>query len=172
MVRQGNLLRVAPLAQLEQEREAAIARQKQQQQLAPLETRLIPVSYATATDLQPRVRELLTERGSVSVDERTNMLIVRDIIGQLDNGMRYFIRENPYPAGRADLRLVVKVGSLLEDDDLVEMVNYLIFRIQRSSISQGKNLLLIQRGIEISNLITNGSTAGVLKAFSHHQRTC
>jgi len=85
MVRQGNLLRVAPLAQLEQEREAAIARQKQQQQLAPLETRLVPVSYATATDLQPRVRELLTERGTVSVDTRTNMLIVRDIVGQLDN---------------------------------------------------------------------------------------
>ncbi len=85
MVRQGNLLRVAPLAQLEQEREAAIARQKQQQQLAPLETRLVPVSYATAADLQPRVRELLTERGTVSVDTRTNMLIVRDIVGQLDN---------------------------------------------------------------------------------------
>lgn len=85
MIRQGNLLRVAPLAQLEQEREAAIARQKQQQQLAPLETRLVPVSYATAAELQPRVRELLTERGSVSVDQRTNMLIVRDIVGQLDN---------------------------------------------------------------------------------------
>jgi len=85
MVRQGNLLRVAPLAQLEQEREAAIARQKQQQQLAPLETRLVPVSYATAANLQPRVRELLTERGTVSVDTRTNMLIVRDIVGQLDN---------------------------------------------------------------------------------------
>jgi type IV pilus assembly protein PilQ len=85
MVRQGNLIRVAPLAQLEQEREAAIARQKQQQQLAPLETRLVPVSYATATNLQPRVRELLTERGSVSVDTRTNMLIVRDIVGQLDD---------------------------------------------------------------------------------------
>ena len=85
MVRQGNLLRVAPLAQLEQEREAAIARQKQQQQLAPLETRLVPVSYATAQELQPRVSELLTERGSVSVDTRTNMLIVRDIVGQLDS---------------------------------------------------------------------------------------
>jgi len=85
MVRQGNLLRVAPLAQLEQEREAAIARQKQQQQLAPLETRLVPVSYATADELQPRVRELLTERGTVSVDTRTNMLIVRDIVGQLDD---------------------------------------------------------------------------------------
>ena len=85
MIRQGNLLRVAPLAQLEQEREAAIARQKQQQQLAPLETRLVPVSYATASELQPRVRELLTERGTVSVDTRTNMLIVRDIVGQLDD---------------------------------------------------------------------------------------
>ena len=85
MVRQGNLLRVAPLAQLEQEREAAIARQKQQQQLAPLETRLVPVSYATAANMQPRVRELLTERGTVSVDTRTNMLIVRDIVGQLDD---------------------------------------------------------------------------------------
>jgi type IV pilus assembly protein PilQ len=85
MVRQGNLLRVAPLAQLEQEREAAIARQKQQEQLAPLETRLVPVSYAAATNLQPRVRELLTERGTVSVDERTNMLIVRDIVGQLED---------------------------------------------------------------------------------------
>jgi type IV pilus assembly protein PilQ len=85
MVRQGNLLRVAPLSQLEQEREAAIARQKQQQQLAPLETRLVPVSYATANELQPRVRELLTERGTVSVDTRTNMLIVRDIVGQLDD---------------------------------------------------------------------------------------
>ena len=85
MVRQGNLLRVAPLAQLEQEREAAIARQKQQQQLAPLETRLVPVSYAAAADLQPRVRELLTDRGTVSVDTRTNMLIVRDVVGQLDD---------------------------------------------------------------------------------------
>ncbi|MGB5811285.1 MAG: type IV pilus secretin PilQ, partial [Polyangiales bacterium] len=85
MVRQGNLIRVAPLAQLEQEREAAIARKKQQEQLAPLETRLVPVSYAEAQNLQPRVRELLSDRGSVSVDNRTNMLIVRDIVGQLDN---------------------------------------------------------------------------------------
>ena len=30
------------------------------------------------------------------------------IIGQLDNGLRYFIRENPWPEGRAELRLVVK----------------------------------------------------------------
>ncbi len=84
-VRRGNLIRVAPLEKLEKEREAAIARRKQQEQLAPLETRLVPVSYATANELSPRVGELLSERGSVSVDERTNVMIVRDIIDNLDN---------------------------------------------------------------------------------------
>jgi type IV pilus assembly protein PilQ len=84
LVRRGNLIRVAPIETLEAEREAAIARQKQQVQLAPLETRLIPVSYAEAQNLSARVQELLTERGSVSVDERTNVLIVRDTIDSLD----------------------------------------------------------------------------------------
>ncbi len=85
MVRRGNLIRVAPLSTLEKERELAIARQKQQIELAPLETRLIPVSYAVANDLSPRVQELLTSRGNVSVDERTNVLIVRDTIDSLDD---------------------------------------------------------------------------------------
>ncbi|MEZ4324058.1 MAG: type IV pilus secretin PilQ [Polyangiales bacterium] len=84
MVRRGNLIRVAPLSQLQQERDAAIARQRQNIELAPIETRLVPVSYATATDVAPRVSDLLSERGSVSVDERTNILIVRDIDENLD----------------------------------------------------------------------------------------
>ncbi|MBK8169470.1 MAG: type IV pilus secretin PilQ [Sandaracinaceae bacterium] len=85
MVRRGNLIRVAPLTTLEKERELAIARRKQQVDLEVLETRIVPVSYATAADLQPRVRELLSSRGTVSVDERTNVLIARDIVGNLDD---------------------------------------------------------------------------------------
>ncbi len=83
--RRGNLVRVAPQDVLEKERELAIARQKQQIELAPLETRLVPVSYATAKDVQPRVQEVMSPRGSVSVDERTNVLIVRDIVDNLDD---------------------------------------------------------------------------------------
>jgi type IV pilus assembly protein PilQ len=85
LVKRGNLLRVAPQAVLEKERELAIARQKQRIELAPLETRLIPVSYATASQLQGRAKELLSERGSASVDERTNMLVVRDVAENLDD---------------------------------------------------------------------------------------
>jgi type IV pilus assembly protein PilQ len=81
--RKGNLIRVAPQGVLEKERELQIERKKQQMQLAPLETRLVPVSYATAADLQPRVQEVISTRGTVSVDERTNVLIVRDIVDNL-----------------------------------------------------------------------------------------
>ena len=37
--------------------------------------------------------------------------------GKLDNGMSYFIRENGEPKNRIQLRLVVKAGSCMEDDD-------------------------------------------------------
>src|SRR4051794_27250469 len=39
------------------------------------------------------------------------------VIGTLPNGLRYYVRPNARPANRAELRLVVKAGSVLEDDD-------------------------------------------------------
>lgn len=84
MVRRGNLIRVAPLADLNKERELALARRKSEFELAPLETRLVPVSYADAGDLVPRAKDLLSPRGTIAVDERTNVLIVRDITGNLN----------------------------------------------------------------------------------------
>jgi len=75
----GNIIRVAPLATLEEE---ATSRQKRKESLQKQEellVQLIPVNYATAADMAPRVKEMLSERGSVTVDERTNVLIVRDI---------------------------------------------------------------------------------------------
>jgi type IV pilus assembly protein PilQ len=85
MVRTGNLIRVAPLATLQKERELRLAAAKQEYELTPLETRLIPVSYARADELQARAKDLLSPRGSIAVDERTNVLIARDISGSLDN---------------------------------------------------------------------------------------
>jgi len=85
MVRNGNLIRVAPLATLQKERELRLAAAKQEYELTPLETRLIPVSYAQADELQARAKDLLSPRGSIAVDERTNVLIARDIAGNLNN---------------------------------------------------------------------------------------
>ncbi len=45
--------------------------------------------------------------------------------GQLDNGLRYFIRNNPKPEGRVELRLVVNAGSILEADDQQGLAHFL-----------------------------------------------
>ena len=39
------------------------------------------------------------------------------VTGTLPNGLRYYVRPNAKPARRAELRLVVKAGSVLEDED-------------------------------------------------------
>ncbi|WP_163649733.1 type IV pilus secretin PilQ family protein [Modicisalibacter sp. 'Wilcox'] len=101
--RVGSVLMVAPADELAaMERQELEARQ-QQQALAPLTTAYIPVRYAKAAQLATLLRGdnglgLLSERGRISVDERTNTLIVqetaeqieqiRDTINQLDIPVR------------------------------------------------------------------------------------
>lgn len=116
MVRTGNVIRVAPLTTLEKEREMAIARRKQQVALAPIETRLIPVSYAGAGEVQPRVRELLSSRGTVSVDERTNVLIVRDVAESLDD-VEELVRslDTQTPQVLIEARIVEATSTYLHD---------------------------------------------------------
>ncbi|HUI31880.1 MAG TPA: insulinase family protein [Candidatus Acidoferrales bacterium] len=56
-------------------------------------------------------------------------------IGKLDNGLTYYIKENRKPEKRADLRLVVKAGSVLEDDDqqgLAHFVEHMAFHGTKS----------------------------------------
>jgi len=116
MVQQGNLIRVAPLADLEKEREMTIARMKQEVQLAPVETRLIPVSYAQAQEIQARAKELLSERGSIAVDERTNVMIARDLAGNL-NQIEELVRalDTQTPQVLIEARIVEATSRYLRD---------------------------------------------------------
>ncbi|MBW2038867.1 MAG: type IV pilus secretin PilQ [Deltaproteobacteria bacterium] len=75
----GNVIRIAPLERLRKEKEARVKAIKAKEELEPLISELIPVSYSTAAELAPKVKDLLSARGSVIVDERTNTLIIKDI---------------------------------------------------------------------------------------------
>lgn len=48
-----------------------------------LETRILPVSYADAKETKEIIKELLTKKGSVTIDARTNSLVVRDDPGNI-----------------------------------------------------------------------------------------
>jgi type IV pilus assembly protein PilQ len=75
----GNIIRVAPIERLRAEQKDAAEAAKLKNALDPLKVRLIPVNYATAGSLVDKIKDALTERGTVSVDTRTNTLVVKDV---------------------------------------------------------------------------------------------
>jgi type IV pilus assembly protein PilQ len=78
-VRIGNILRIAPTDTLKQEREARLQERRSREKLEDLIVKLQPVNFAKAKELEKLVKRLLSSRGSVNVDERTNTLIIKDI---------------------------------------------------------------------------------------------
>ena len=79
MVREGNIIRVAPREAIAAERKAELEKTQIKEQLKPIMIRLITVNHAEGKDMVEQVKGVLSERGSVSFDLRTNTLIIKDI---------------------------------------------------------------------------------------------
>ena len=88
MVREGDIIRIASLATLQQEEKLRQAQlkaeqdsKKQEEEGEPLVTEYIPVNYSAAkVDVLPHIINILTpNRGKATVDERNNQLIITDI---------------------------------------------------------------------------------------------
>ena len=87
-------------------------------------TQLVVAQGTVAPPAPPRVQAPAPAPGdTIAVDPQIT-------VGTLPNGLRYYVRPNGQPRGRAELRLVVKTGSVLEDDDqrgLAHFVEHMAF---------------------------------------------
>lgn len=83
-VRVGNVLRIAPAEMLKAEEEARLQERRAKEKLEDLVVKLQPVNYAKVGEVAKLVKRLLTARGTVDVDERTNTIIIKDIPGVID----------------------------------------------------------------------------------------
>lgn len=79
MVQVGNVIRIAPIETLNRESQARLEAKRAKERLEDMVTELIPINYATAKDVIPQIKGILSERGDVKVDDRTNILIIKDI---------------------------------------------------------------------------------------------
>jgi type IV pilus assembly protein PilQ len=85
---EGNVVYVAPAEELAARERALLESQKALTELAPVRTEYLQVNYAKASDLAALIRtqgkaSLLSDRGSVSIDERTNTLLLQDTADRL-----------------------------------------------------------------------------------------
>jgi len=88
MRKNGNVIWIGPTAEIAAREQQLLQAQMDRRILEPLQTVLIPISYAkaedmmnliqTAADSQTSEYGLLSERGSVTIDERTNTLLITD----------------------------------------------------------------------------------------------
>ncbi len=84
-VLEGNVLRVAPVDKLRAERESFKQAKVAEEELEPLSVKYIRVSYAKAAEIKSLVETVLSERGTVAFDERSNQLVVKDTRKGLQN---------------------------------------------------------------------------------------
>lgn len=86
---EGNILLVAPAQEIAAREKQSLESKKQVAELAPLVTEYIQVNYAKASEMATLLAtdktRLLSSRGAVSVDERTNTLLVKDTADVVDH---------------------------------------------------------------------------------------
>ncbi|MCA9753015.1 MAG: hypothetical protein KC591_12540, partial [Gemmatimonadetes bacterium] len=79
----GDIIRVTTSEKLSNERLNEEVVERRREEFLPLETEIIKVSYASAEEMQEPLEILLSTRGKIETDERTNALIVTDIGSRL-----------------------------------------------------------------------------------------
>jgi type IV pilus assembly protein PilQ len=84
----GNVVRIAPADKIKQAQDRQLASKKTKEQLEPLITSVIPVNFAKASEITSVIKGkevgLMSERGNITAENRTNVLIVKDIQRSVD----------------------------------------------------------------------------------------
>jgi type IV pilus assembly protein PilQ len=87
--RQDNVIIIGPTEELASREKAELAAHKEVQELSPTRTEFMQVNYAKVIDLAKLIKttnakdSMLSARGSLSIDERTNTLLVQDTADKL-----------------------------------------------------------------------------------------
>jgi zinc protease len=98
-----------------------------------------PIAAQTTTPAPARPSTATSTGTAASVSAATLPRDTSVVIGRLANGLTYYVRRNAEPQRRAELRLVVNAGSLLEDPDqrgLAHVVEHMAFNGTRRFAGQ------------------------------------
>lgn len=120
MRRNENVVLVAPTEEIAARERLELESQQQIAELAPLRSELIQVNYAKASDLAALLKstenKLISERGSVSIDERTNTLLVQDTAAKLSE-IRELVAELDIPVRQVliESRIVIANNDFARD---------------------------------------------------------
>jgi type IV pilus assembly protein PilQ len=162
--RDGNVIIVAPQAELATREKAELAARKDVSELAPLRSEYLQVNYAKAQDMAALIKSqnnsLLSARGNVAVDERTNTLLLLDTSDKLAD-IRRLVATLDIPVRQ----VLIESRIVIVNNDFERQIGS-IFGVTNYQTS-GKNGLVATTGTAagtdtmVSSAITNSATGPV-----------
>ncbi len=114
----GNVIWVAPASELAAKEQQELQSLKRIKELEPLVTEYISVNYARAEDLIKLVKAskgdkdgtLLSNRGTISVDTRTNTLLVQDTVSRIDS-IREMVKSLDIPIRQVSIESRIVIAN-------------------------------------------------------------
>lgn len=153
----GNVIYVAPSEEIAAREKLELEAQQQVQELAPLRSEFIQVNYARAGDLANLLKSsdnsLLSERGNVTVDERTNNLLIQDTALKL-NEIRRLIERLDIPVKQ----VLIESRIVVANDDFSKSlgVRFGLTNIDDSFNGNDGDIGVISGGLEATTDAING----------------
>ncbi len=152
--RVGNIILVAPKAQLDQQARLLLEKRRNERELASLTSQVIKVNYASAEELKKMLEGnsldnlgLLTERGTVAVDPRTNSLIIKELSENIEI-IKSLVSELDIPVKQVEIEARIVT---VDEGTLAEIGVRWGLQSTRSSFSTSGTL---------EGFVSNASTAG------------
>jgi type IV pilus assembly protein PilQ len=140
MRQKGNVMLVAPAEEIAAREKIELEAQKQVSELAPLKSEFMQINYATASDiaslLKAKTNSLMTSRGNVSVDARTNTLLVQDTAEKLSE-IRKVIAKLDIPVRQ----VLIESRIVIADDSFGRNLGAK-FGVSHGSTARGDNLAI------------------------------
>jgi len=113
---EGNVLRIAPISVLTREEEEQRRLQESRQLAGPLIVKTITLSYSKARDVMSLLTQKKSERGQITVDERTNTLIISDVKESLDLLEKLIaVLDTPTPQVSIEARIVEATSTFIRN---------------------------------------------------------
>ena len=153
----GNVIYVAPSEEIAAREKLELEAQQQVQELAPLRSEFIQVNYARAGDLANLLKSsdnsLLSERGNVTVDERTNNLLIQDTALKL-NEIRRLIERLDIPVKQ----VLIESRIVVANDDFSKSlgVRFGVTNIDDDFNGNDGDIGVISGGLEATTDAING----------------
>lgn len=114
--RSGNIIRIGPLEKFTAERKERSQAQRAEVEAEPLVTRIVPANYALVKDLRPNLEKLLSKRGTIIIDARTNTMIITDTQKSLEDVLALIEKlDRPTPQVMIEARIVESSRTFLRE---------------------------------------------------------